>query len=137
MDTGDTYSAEEVVDMEEGKAEAPDCIQHTVPGSLVVAGVVVDVVVHVVVEDNGLQFVVVEDNWVVAVRMVVEPSWVAGMAGQGEADLEVLAGLDTDDVLVEVENALPASWILVDFEMVLVSVKREERSTRRLRGWCF
>jgi hypothetical protein len=117
VDTGDTYLAEEVVDRGEGKEEAPDCIQHTVPDSLVVAGVVV----HVVVEDNGLQFVVVEDNWGVAVRMVVEPSWAAGMAGQGEADLEVLAGLDTDDVLVEAENALPASWILVDFEKMLIS----------------
>lgn len=73
-DTGDTYLVEVVVDMEEGKVEAPGYIQHTVPGSLVAADVV-GVVVDVVVEDNGLQLVVVaEDNWVVAVHMVVEPN---------------------------------------------------------------
>lgn len=43
------------------------------------------------------------------------------MAGQEKADLKVLAGLDTDDVLVEADNALPASWILVDFSEMLVS----------------
>jgi hypothetical protein len=53
VDTGDTCSVEGVVDMEEGTAEGPGYIQHTVPGSLVAAGVV-GVVVHVVVEDNGL-----------------------------------------------------------------------------------
>lgn len=109
----------------EGKLEAPDCSQNTAPGLGVVGDAVVrvalpvgvDVVVHAGEEDNGLQLaVVVVDNWAAAVHTLAEPNLVEDMAGQAAADLVVLAGLDTDDVLVEVDNALLASWTLVDFE---------------------
>lgn len=109
----------------EGKLEAPDCIQHTAHGLGAVGDavvrvalpVVLDVEVHAGTEDNGLQLaVVVVDNGAAAVHTLAEPNLVEDMAGQAEADLVVLAGLDMDDVLAEVDNALLASWTLVDFE---------------------
>lgn len=59
----------------------------------------------------------------VGVRMpvLVEPNEVEDRAGPHAAELAVLAGLDTDDVLVEVDNALPASLIWADFANIVVS----------------
>lgn len=53
--------------------------------------------------------------------VLVEPNEVEDRAGPHAAELAVLAGLDTDDVLVEVDNALPASLIWADFANIVVS----------------
>lgn len=56
MDNEDKHEAEVVVDME-GKLEGPGCNRNMAPDAVVVADVAVDdgvdVVLHVVEEDNG------------------------------------------------------------------------------------
>lgn len=120
-----TRLAEEVVGME-GTLGAPDCNQHMVPGLGVVVALEVELEVPGYSQHMapGLE---VEGDAVDMEDKLKVPDLEGTLGAQGysqhmvpglqeAADLMVLAGLDTDDVLAVVDSVLLASWTWVDFE---------------------